>query len=546
MGNALECMDAYTRALNKSHLIAAGFSYEDLSRPIIAVANSWNEFNHGHAEHKELGEKIKEGIRSAGGLPIEFQTPGPCDGLAVGNPGMCYILPTRELVTDVIEATIRAHPIFDGLVMLSSCDKINPGMLKGAARLKIPAIHIAGGPSIPAISFEESRALRRGFLNGEVSERDLAEGNAQLYSTHGSCAYIGTANTMTIFAEALGMALSGSAIAPAVSARRMDYCRRTGTEIVAMVDKEIRADAILTRPAFENAIRVVAALGGSSNYVLHILSIANSAGIDLTIQDIDRINQSTPLLAAIAPNGPQSVVDLDRAGGVPAVMSELRPLLDLSVLTVTGEELGTVLERSPDADRSVIAPFNAPLNAQGGIVILKGNIAPQGAIVKRSAVPQELHEFEGRAKVFYSEQECIDYVRSGDVSDGQALVVLYEGPKGGPGMREMHRLSGVVKALGNQVAVITDGRFSGADSGLMIGYITPEAADGGPVGVIEDGDIIRINLKDQTINVLLDPDVLGERLQVHTPLKKRVDSVLLRRYQSQVGYAIEGANADSF
>ena len=541
MGQTLERMDPYTRALNKSHLIAAGFSYEELSKPIIGIANSWNEFNHGHARQREHALHIKNGVRAAGGLPIEFQTPGPCDGLAVGNPGMCFILPSRELITDVIEATIGAHPIFDGLVLLSSCDKITPGMLKAAARLKMPAIHIAGGPSIPAITFDESRALRKAFLQGEITEKELAEGNALLYSTHGNCAYIGTANTMNAITEALGMALPGSALAPAVSARRMVFCQETGVQIVKMVDLSLSTDQIFTRAAFENALRVAAALGGSSNYVLHILAIAESAGVPLTLDDIDEINRSTPLLTAIAPNGSQSVVDLDRAGGVPAVMRELIPLLDLDAMTINGERLGDWIETIPEGDREVIAPYQTPLGQEGGIVILKGNLAPQGAVVKRSAVPHELYQFEGLARVFQSEQACINYIRSGDVSDGEVLVVAYEGPRGGPGMREMHRLSGVVKALEITIAIVTDGRFSGADSGLMVGYVTPEAANRGPIGIVKNDDRIRIDLDKRSLDVLLAEEELAERLQNHQPMETTVDSVLLRRYQRSVGPATEGA-----
>lgn len=541
MGKKLEQMQPFTRALNKSHLIAAGFSYDDLDRPIIAIANSWNEFNHGHTQQKTLSQYVKAGILAAGGLPIEFHTPGPCDGLAVGNAGMHYILPTRELVANTIEATVSGHPVFDGLVLISSCDKITPGMLIAAARLKMPTIHIAGGPSIPAISFEESKRLRSEFLNGRVDERTLAEGNAELYSTAGNCPYIGTANTMNSIAEALGLALPGSSLAPATSHRRIRFCEETGKQIVHLAGLGLTSEQILTPQAFTNALRVVAALGGSSNYVLHMPAIARRAGIELTLDDIDRINQTTPLLAKIAPNGPYSVVDLDRAGGIPAVMKELAELMALDALTVTGKTLAENLADLPPTDHDIIHTRQQPLANEGGIVILHGNLAAEGAVVKRSAVPSELYVYSGPARVFHSEQDCIDSVQNGEAQEGDVLVVAYEGPKGGPGMREMHRLSNILKAMKTRIALITDGRFSGADSGLMIGYVTPEAAVGGPIGVIQNGDIIDIDLHHKRLDLRISDEELAARLKGFQPEKKASFSELLDQYSQRVGPASEGA-----
>jgi dihydroxy-acid dehydratase len=541
MGQALEQMEKFTRALNKSHLIAAGFSYADLQKPIIAIANSWNEFNHGHIAQRGLAEEVKKGIRQAGGTPMEFSAPGPCDGLAVGNDGMHYILPTRELVANVVEATLRGHPVFDGLLLISSCDKINPGMLIAAARLNMPAIHLAGGPSIPAISFAESRALRRDFLEGRLGEQELAEKNARLYATAGSCPYIGTANTMTAMAEALGMALPGSSLAPAESERRRQYAFRSGEQIVRLVQMNLTSSQVMTLPAFQNSIRVAAALGGSSNYVIHIIAIAARAGIHLSLEDIDWLNCTTPLLAEISPNGPHSVVDLDKAGGIPAVMQELSPLLDLDVMTVTGRTLRENLMGIPAPDRAVIHPLQHPVNPEGGMVVLYGNLAPGGAIVKRSAVPPQLHHFEGPARVFESEQACIQAMDGGLVRDGDVLVVRCEGPRGGPGMREMHRLSNRLKALLKQVALITDGRFSGADSGLMIGHVTPEALEGGPLGVVQDGDRIVIDLTAKTLSLRVSAAELKRRLAAFIPQPRSIDSELLRHYRDEVGCAAEGA-----
>jgi dihydroxy-acid dehydratase len=541
LGQKIEELPPYTRALLKSHLISAGHSYDDLKKPVIAVANSWNEFNHGHIPQKEVAEKIKSGIRSADGLPIEFHTIGPCDGLAVGNPGMRFILPSREIIADSVEATIRGHPIFDGLVLISSCDKITPGMLMAAARLRIPAIHIAAGPALPAISFAQSRSLRKEFLDGRISERELAVGNSQLYSTCGNCPYIGTANTMNCLAEALGMALPGSAVVPAVSPRRLEFVQETGEAIVNLVASGLNSQTILTRGAFDNALRVAAAIGGSSNYILHMPAIAAELGIEVTLSDIGEINRTTPLLCQIAPNGTQSVVDLDNAGGIPAVMKELRPLLNLGELTAKGCVLGDSLETTAWGNREVIYPFSEPLSPEGGIVILTGNLAPGGAVVKRSAVPPELYKYRGPARVFTGEESCLAAVQDNLVSGGDVLVVMFEGPKGGPGMREMHRLTGVLRAFGDNIALITDGRFSGADSGLVIGYITPEAADSGPLGIVHDGDIIEIDLNSCSLNVELTDGEIRSRLVEFNPLEKQITSSVLRRYRSAVNPASKGA-----
>ena len=541
MGKALEQMEKFTRALNKSHLIAAGFTYDDLQKPIIAIANSWNEFNHGHTIHRELAEWVKKGVRRAGGTPMEFNAPGPCDGLAVGNPGMHYILPTRELVSSVVEATVRGHPVFDGMVMISSCDKINPGMLIAAAQLDIPAIHLAGGPSLPAISFAESRQIRKDFLEGKLSDRELAEGNARLYSTHGSCAYIGTANTMTVMAEALGMALPGSALAPAASEKRKLFAQSSGEQVVRLAEIGLTPNRIMTREAFINSIRVAAALGGSTNYVIHIIATAKRAGVGIHLEDIDEINCGTPLLAEIAPNGPYSVIDLDKAGGIPAVMKELSAHLHLDALTVTGKTLAENLESAPEPDRRIIHSMQEPVDKEGGIVILRGNLAPGGAIVKRSAVPAELHHYSGPARVFSSEQDCIQAIDDGQVREGEVLVVKYEGPRGGPGMREMHRLSNRLKALKTRIALVTDGRFSGADSGLMIGHVTPEAAEKGAIGVVEDGDVIEIDLSARKLNLLLPDEELKKRLEQFIPQPRPLNSELMQHYRERVGCAADGA-----
>lgn len=533
--NRLSTLPTFTRALLKSHLIAAGHPYEDLDKPIIGVANSWNEFNHGHLPQREVADKVKASIRAAGGLPIEFHTIGPCDGLAVGNPGMRFILPSREIIADSIEATICGHPIFDGVILISNCDKITPGMLMAAARLRMPAIHLASGPAVPAIAFAESKRLRAAFLDGDLSERELAEGNARLYSTPGNCPYIGTANTMNCLAEALGLALPGSALIPAGTHRRMAAAESAGRRIVGLAEEGLRSDMILTRDAFTNAVRVAAAIGGSTNYVLHLPAIAAELGIELTLGDIDAINRSTPLLCRIAPNGEQSVVDLDAAGGVPAVMHELRGLLHLDTLTVMGNSLADQLEGVRVTDPSVIRPYDDPLESEGGIAVLTGNLAPEGAIVKRSAVPPDLHRFRGPARVFTSEEDCTAALDGGEAREGDVLVITYEGPKGGPGMREMHRLIGVLRATDSRMALVTDGRFSGADSGLVIGHVAPEAADGGPIAIVRDGDVIDIDLAARKLSLALPPAEIARRLAEFEPLVKPDSSPMLAKYRMSGG-----------
>ncbi|MBA7580016.1 Dihydroxy-acid dehydratase [subsurface metagenome] len=321
----------------------------------------------------------------------------------------------------------------------------------------------------------------------------------------------------------------------------MNFAEESGKQIVKLVKNDITADKILTKKSFENAVRVAAAIGGSSNYILHVIAIANRAGIDLSLEDIDRLNQTTPLLTQIAPNGPYSIIELDRAGGIKAIMNEIRNLLYLDIITVTGHSLRKNLENTPEPDRLIIKSFRNPIGKEGGIVILNGNLAPQGAIVKRSAVNPELYTFSGPARVFTNEQDCINSVREGVIKDGEVLIVRYEGPRGGPGMREMHRLSNVLDVMKSRIALITDGRFSGADKGLMIGYVTPEASCGGPIGIVNDGDIIEINLNKKTLNLLLSNEELQKRLDNFTPTLKTTDSELLNKYRKEVGPASKGA-----
>jgi dihydroxy-acid dehydratase len=515
-------------------LVAAGHSYVDLDKPIICVANSWNEMNHGHVPLRDLAERVKEGINASGGLPLEFNTIAPCDGLSVGTEGMRYILPAREVIADSIEVTIQSQRIFDGMVLIAGCDKITPGMLMAAARLDIPSMLLVGGPEVPRSSHQEIREARTAFLRGELGERELVEINSRLYSGPGICPYIGTANTMNCVSEALGMSLPGSALALPYTSERLEYARESGRMIVKLAGKKVTPSAIMTLEAFQNAIMVVGAIGGSLNTVLHIPAIAAELGITIGLSDFDELNRKVPLLCEVAPNGAYSPSDLHFAGGVPAVMKELRDVINVDVLTVTLSKLADNLQTAEVYSRDVIHPFNDPVQPEGGIAVMFGNLAPGGAVVKRSAVPQDLYEFQGPAKVYKGEEEATQAVEKGEIRNGDVIVIAYEGPRGGPGMREMHRLVGMIKAIGDDVALITDGRFSGADSGLVIGYLRPEAVDGGPIGIVKDGDLVKIDIPKRQLNLEISENELNRRLKEFKPQGKEKISRFLRAYTQRV------------
>jgi len=538
------------RAPHRSLFKAMGYTDQEISRPIIGIANSANEIIPGHRHLKEIASAVKAGVRVAGGTPMEFSTIGVCDGIAMGHEGMKYSLISRELIADSVEIMAMAHP-FDGLVLICNCDKIVPGMLMAMLRLNIPAIMVSGGPmlagqfrerAIDLIDVFEAVGARH---TGKMSDEVFTELENSACPGVGSCSGMFTANSMNCLSEALGLALPGNGTIPAVSAGRMRLAKDAGMNIMELLEKNIRPRDIATPKAFENAISVEMALGSSTNTVLHLTAIAHEAGISLDLELFNRISERTPNLCRISPAGPYHLEDLDRAGGIPAVMRELRKkgLLDLNAITVTGntleENISSIDPLSPD----VIRPIDSPYSPDGGLAILFGNLAPQGAVVKKSAVDPSMLTHVGPARLFDSEEDAMEAILSGKVKKGDVVVIRYEGPKGGPGMREMlsptSSLAGV--GLDKDVALVTDGRFSGGTRGAAIGHVSPEAQEGGPIALIQDGDIIEIDIPGRSLNVRLSPEEMDQRSKGWKEPPYKVRKGCLYRYAKQVSSANTGA-----
>ncbi|MBX6423958.1 dihydroxy-acid dehydratase [Thermosulfurimonas sp. F29] len=537
------------RAPHRSLLRALGLTDEELRRPLVGVVNSFNEIVPGHMHLRQITEAVKAGVRMAGGVPLEFGVIGVCDGIAMNHEGMRYSLVSREVIADSIEIMARAHA-FDALVLVSSCDKITPGMLMAALRLNIPALLVSGGPMLTGrfrgrevnlISvFEGVGRVRK----GEMSEEELAELEACACPTCGSCAGMFTANSMNCLSEALGLALPGNGTAPAVTAERLRLAKRTGMKVVELLRRRITPRKIATEAAFRNAIAVDMALGCSTNTVLHVPAIAREAGIDLPLTIFDEISRRTPVLASLIPAGPHSVPDLHEAGGIPAVLRELTRVgvVDTGVLTGTGRRLSEVLESAAIRDPEVIRPVERAYREEGGIAILWGTLAPEGAVVKTSAVVPEMMRHEGPARVFDSEEEAYRAILGGKIRPGDVVVIRYEGPRGGPGMREMLSPTSALigMGLGSSVALITDGRFSGGTQGACIGHVSPEAAEGGPIALVREGDRIRIDIPARRLDLLIPEEELEERRRRWRPRKKRVSGVLAR-YARLVSSGARGA-----
>jgi len=539
------------RAPNRSLLYACGLTPEELERPLIGVISAYSEIIPGHIHLDKIAEAAKAGVRMAGGTPVMMPAIGVCDGIAMGHTGMKYSLPSRELICDSVETLAISHCL-DGLVLVPNCDKIVPGMLMAAARVNIPAIVISGGPMLAGhhrnreISLSQIFEAVGSYKAGLIDDKELAEYEQDCCPCCGSCAGMYTANSMNCLSEAIGMALPGNGTIPAVYSRRIHLAKRAGMQIVELVKNNIRPRDILTPKAFANALAVDMALGCSTNSVLHLLAIANEAGVPMNLDIINQISARTPNLCHLAPAGQEHhIQDLDSAGGVPAVMAELAKegLLDISLLTVTGKTVAENLAGVQNRDPEVIRPISNPYSKTGGIAVLWGNIAREGCVVKRSAVDEKMLRHEGPARVFDGEEAAISAIYAGEIRPGDVVVIRYEGPKGGPGMREMLNPTSALAGmqLDKEVALITDGRFSGASRGASIGHVCPEAAAGGEIGLLRDGDIIEIDIPAGKLNVRLSDEELAKRREGFRPSPPPITSSWLKRYAALVSSASQGA-----
>jgi dihydroxy-acid dehydratase len=536
------------RAPHRSLLKAVGVDDEELGKPFIGIISSYSEIIPGHIHLDKIVEGVKAGIREAGGVPFECETMAICDGIAMNHSGMCFSLPSRELIADSVESLVEAHK-FDGLVILPNCDKIVPGMIMGAARVNIPTILISGGPMLPG-EFEGKRVDLSSIFEavGSVAagKRDMNYLNALedvACPGCGSCAGMFTANSMNCLSEAIGIALPGNGTIPAVYAERMRLAKEAGRAILELVKQDITPDKVLTKEAFLNGIALDMAMGCSTNTVLHLTAIANELGIGLDFDEINAIADRTPYLCHLSPVGPYYVVDLYRAGGVMAVLNELskKDLIYKDTFTVSRKKLGEVISRFEVKDRNVIRPVSDPIRNAGGLAILRGNLAPDGAVVKKSGVSEKLYHFVGKAKVFDGEEEATRAIFQREIEKGDVVVIRYEGPKGGPGMKEMLTPTSALVGMGLDldVALLTDGRFSGATRGLAIGHISPEAWEGGPIAYIRDGDLIEIDLNKREVNLLVDKEELSKR--TYSAPESHKKKGYLGRYQKLVSSASFGA-----
>ena len=545
----------YARAPHRALLYALGLTDRELGQPFIGVVNSFSEVIPGHVNLRQIADAVKGGIRSAGGTPFEVNTIGVCDGIAMGHIGMKYSLPSRELIADSVETVAQAHA-FDALVFIPNCDKVIPGMMMAAVRLNIPSIFISGGPMLAG-----SRGGRPGekfdlntiFVGvgrvkaGEMSEEELLDLEHVACPGCGSCAGMFTANTMNCLTEALGMSLPGSGTIPAVDARRIALARETGRQIVELLKANVCPRDIITKKALQNAFMVDMALGGSTNSVLHLIAIANEAGIKYPLEDINEISEKTPHLCKLSPAGEYRIEDLDLAGGIPAVMKEIESLLNKGVKRASGRSLKQEISKAKVLDADVIRPISKPHSKKGGLSILFGNLAPEGAVVKSAAVSPKMMKHRGKARVFDSEEQATEAILGGKIKPGNVVVIRYEGPKGGPGMREMLGPTSIIigMGLGESVALITDGRFSGATKGAAIGHVSPEAAAKGPIAALKDGDTIIIDIPKHRLDVELSDREIKGRLARLPKFEPKIKSGYLLRYAEKVTSAGKGAVLES-
>jgi dihydroxy-acid dehydratase len=540
------------RAPHRALLRAVGVCSRDFGKPFIGVVNSFNEIVPGHIHLKEIAVAVKKGVISAGGVPFEFNTIGVCDGIAMNHPGMKFSLPSRELIADSVEIMVEAHR-FDALVFIPNCDKVVPGMLMAAVRLNIPSIFISGGPMLAGKRSKGGKSIPVDLISvftavgsvtqGKMTTAELEEIETAACPGCGSCSGMYTANTMNCLTEALGMALPGNGTIPAVDSRRVHLAQEAGKQIMALFEKNLRPKDIITRDSISNAFAVDMALGGSTNSVLHFTAIAHEAGMSFPLPLINKISDKVPHLCKISPASDIHIEDVDRAGGIPAVMHEISRVLNGNARSVTLKPISATYKNVTVRDREVIRPFAKPYSKTGGLAILFGNLAPGGAVVKSGAVAPGMMVHQGPARVYENEEKATQGIMSRKIKKGDVIVIRYEGPRGGPGMREMLTPTSLLSGMGldESVALITDGRFSGGTRGAAIGHVVPEAANGGPIAAVQDGDIISINIPARKLELKVTDAELKKRLKKVTKFKSSIRGGYLKRYVQQVGPASEGA-----
>jgi dihydroxy-acid dehydratase len=540
------------RAPHRALLRAVGCSSDDWDKPFIGVINSFSEIVPGHIHLQTIARAVKEGIRSRGGVPFEVNTIAVCDGIAMNHPGMKYSLPSRELIADSVEILAQAHA-FDGLVFIPNCDKVIPGMLMATVRLNLPSIFVSGGPMLAGKLVQRNAVRFVDFITvsqavgevakGKMTEAELQELEMVACPGCGSCAGLFTANTMNCLCEALGMALPGNGTIPAVEARRRQLAYKAGQQVMEVLAKDIQPKDVITKDSLYNAFAVDMALGGSTNSVLHLTAIAHEAGIDFPLSLINEISDSVPHICKLSPASDYHIEDLDLAGGIPAIMHELSKLLRLKANTILGKPIGDIAEKAKVKNREVIRRLSQPYAPTGGISILFGNLAPEGAVVKTAAVAPEMLVHRGPARVFNSEEEATAAIMKGEFKSGEVIAIRYEGPRGGPGMQEMLTATSLLSGMGmdTEVALITDGRFSGGTRGAAIGHISPEAAEKGPIAALRNGDMININIPDHKLKVELSQKELKQRLASLPAFKPKIKTGYLKRYSDRVSSASTGA-----
>ena len=538
------------QAPHRSLFNALGYTKEEMERPLVGIVSSYNEIVPGHMNIDKIVDAVKMGVAMAGGTPVVFPAIAVCDGIAMGHSGMKYSLVTRDLIADSTECMALAHQ-FDALVMVPNCDKNVPGLLMAAARINVPTVFVSGGPMLAGHVHGKKTSLSSMFeavgahAAGTIDDEELRYMEEKVCPTCGSCSGMYTANSMNCLTEALGMGLKGNGTIPAVFSERIRLAKHAGMKVMELLEKNIRPRDIMTEKAFINALTVDMALGCSTNSMLHLLAIAHEAGVKLNVDIANEISARTPNLCHLAPAGPTYIEDLNEAGGVYAVMNELnkKNLLNLDCITVTGKTVGENIKGCINTDPETIRPVENPYSVTGGIAVLKGNLAPDSAVVKRSAVVPEMLVHEGPARVFDCEEDAITAIKSGKIVAGDVVVIRYEGPKGGPGMREMLNPTSAIAGmgLGSSVALITDGRFSGASRGASIGHVSPEAAIGGPIAFVEEGDIIKINIPENTLDFVISDEELAKRKAAFVPREPKIKTGYLSRYEKLVTSADKGA-----